>query len=535
MKKISPFVLLIFSIAFSNAQTPTWSSDIAPIFYSNCTTCHHEGGLAPFSLLDYQNAFNNSYSISSNVTSRKMPPWPPDAHYRRFAHERLLSGLDIAKINAWFNAGAPKGDTTLAPVPPVYTNGSALGTPDLSVRIPAFTVPANQTKDLYQCFVIPSGMLQTKFITGVEVIPGDPSMVHHVLVYQDTTGEAKVLDAATTEAGYTSFGGIGTAKPPVLITGWVPGSQPSYLPPNMGIKLYPNADLVVQIHYPAGSANKTDSTRLNFKLSTASLRTVTLLPILNHMLSLVDSPLHIPANTVKTHHEYYQITQPVDLSILSVAPHAHLIAKQWESYGVTNTNDTIPFIKIDDWDFHWQGAYGFKNLLKIPSQTKLYATCLYDNTGNNPDNPNNPPQDVNRGESTTDEMMLVYFAFTIYQAGDENIVTDTSALVDITDTTLVSAINDEPLSRVVSTPQLYDPLPNPANAETTMGYFLPYNTSASIRIYDLSGRMIEEIKTAGSAGFNSLKYNTAKLPSGEYLYSLITDGNAKTKRLMVGK
>jgi hypothetical protein len=338
------------------------------------------------------------------------------------------------------------------------------------------------------------------------------------------------LDNATPQPGYTSFGGVGTTTPPILIGGWVPGSQPSHLPPNMGIKLYPGADIVVQIHYPVGSANKTDSTRLNLKLSTASLRTVALAPILNHMTSLVGGPLEIPANTVKTYEEYFQIPNIIDITVLSVAPHAHLIAKQWLSYAVTPTNDTIPLIKIDDWDFHWQGSYNFRNLMKIPKQTKLYGFCTYDNTSNNHHNPNHPPQDVVRGESTTDEMMLIYFAYTYYQPGDENIVVDGSPLVDIGP--VVSNIN-EPLNSVVSTPQLYDPMPNPANTETTIGYFLPYNTRTTLRIFDLSGRLVEEINAPGNAGFNSVKYDTGKLVSGEYLYSLITTAGMKTKHLIV--
>ncbi|MES2810611.1 MAG: T9SS type A sorting domain-containing protein [Bacteroidota bacterium] len=485
--------------------------------------------------MDYQTAYDYRFSISNAVSSKKMPPWPPDAHYRRFANERLLSYNDIIKINAWVANGAPKGDTTLAPVPPVYTNGSALGTPDLSLRIPSFTVPAPQLSDLYQCFVIPSGLLQTQFITGIEVIPGDPSIVHHVLVYQDTTGEAAIKDAGTVEPGYTSFGGLGINSNPILVAGWVPGSQPAYLPNNMGIKIYAGADLVFQIHYPLGSAGKTDSTRLNFKLSNGSLRTVALTPILNHSTNLIGGPLHIPANSTKLYQEYYQLPNLADITVLSVAPHAHLVAKQWESYGVTPANDTIPLIKINDWDFHWQGSYNFRNLLRVPKQTKLYGFCNFDNTMSNPHNPNNPPQDVNRGESTTDEMMLIYFAYTVYQPGDENIVIDGSPLVNIIDSSFVSGVEEPLVSQVVSTPQLYDPIPNPANTETTIGYYLPYNTTAIVRVFDLNGRLIDELKVSSASGFNSVKYNTARLSTGEYLYSLVTDNTTKTKRLVISK
>ncbi len=525
-------LFLVFTTTLAKAQLPVWSTDIAPILYNSCTSCHHEGGLAPFSLLSYQDAFDNRFDISNDVTSKKMPPWPPDAAYRRFAHERILSTVDINKINQWIVGGSPSGDTSLAPAKPTYSNASALGTPDLSLRIPNFTVPSSQVNDLYTCFVIPTNLLQTEFITGIEVLPGNSSIVHHVLVYQDTTGQAAALDNATPEAGYTSFGGIGITGQPILVAGWVPGSQPSYLPPNMGIKIYANSDLVVQIHYPAGSANKLDSTRINFKLSTGSLRTVSLAPILNHQTSLVNGPLFIPADSIVTFEEYFQLPNLADITVLSVAPHAHLICKSWLSYVVTPVNDTIPLVKINDWDFHWQGSYGFRNLIRIPKQSKLFGFATYDNTAHNHHNPSSPPQDVSRGESTTDEMMLIYFAYTLYQTGDENIVTDTTTLVDITDTTGTTAIN-EPLNTIVSTPQFYDLVPNPSTNETQLSYFLPEQTLASLQVFDMSGKLMDEVKLPSALGINGLKYSVAKLPSGQYLFHFTAAGVKRNKTFVV--
>jgi hypothetical protein len=529
---------LLLSLSFCflltlTAQTTNWSTDIAPIFYSNCTNCHHDGGLAPFSLLDYQTAYSQRFNILSDVNNKIMPPWPPDPKYRRFAHERLLSGTDIARINDWVTNGAPMGDTTQAPAKPVYTNASALGTPDLSLRIPDFTIPANQTNDLYQCFVVHTNLSQTEYITGIEVIPGNASVVHHVLVYQDTTGQAAINDANTPEPGYAQFGGIGISNP-ILVAGWVPGSQPSFMPNNMGIKVYANSDLVLQIHYPAGSASKLDSTRINFKLSTGTLRAITLTPILNHFTSIQNGPLSIPANEVKTFEEYYQLPNLADVTVLSVAPHCHLIGKSWLSYGITPVGDTIPLVKIDNWDFHWQGSYGFRNLLKVPKHTKLYAFATYDNTNNNPDNPNSPPQNVSVGESTTDEMMLIYFAYTLYQNGDENIVTDTSALVDITDTTITTGVTELPQNSIVSTPQLYEPVPNPSGNETQFSYFLPEQTAnVRVKIYDLNGKLVDELKATGDSGFNLLKYNTANLQQGNYLCVLSANSLTRSKNLVV--
>jgi len=173
----------------------------------------------------------------------------------------------------------------------------------------------------------------------------------------------------------------------------VPGQMPSIYPAGMGVTLHKNSRLVLQIHYPAGSAGKTDSTKLNIKLSTASLRSVFIQPPLNHGPNLVNGPLAIPANATKTFYSEYTIPNnlPVQgVSLLNVAPHAHLICKSWLVYGETPAGDTIPFIKINDWDFHWQGFYTFQKLIFFPKGSTFHGVAFYDNTSNNPHNPSNP-------------------------------------------------------------------------------------------------------------------------------------------------
>ncbi len=531
-----PLLLLLALFALKlQAQTPTWSGDIARIMYSNCTSCHHNGGLAPFALMTYADAYSQRFDVADKSTSRIMPPWPPDPDYVRLAHERLLSAADIQKINLWVAGGAPIGDTTTAPAPPVYTNGSTLGTVDLTLTIPTYTVPNNQTGDLYQCFVIPSGLLQNKSLTAMEIVPGNGSIVHHVLVYQDTTGTCAQLDANATGPGYTNFGGVGSNKA-ILVGGWVPGMQPYRLPQGLGIKLYANTDIVLQIHYPAGSAGQSDSTKINMQLTTNAVRQVFIDPALNHVPapagSLVNGPLYIPANQVKTFESHYKLPN-ANVSILTVGPHSHLISKSWLCYAVTPATDTIPLIRINDWDFHWQGFYQFRNVLKIPANSDLYGFCTYDNTTANEENPNNPPQDVSVGEATTDEMMLVYFSYMLYQPGDENITMDTTTLVNLTDTVAQEPNGIKEANGIVSTAQLYAAEPNPANDQTRFTYFLTEPGNATLKIFDLNGRLVEELKVPQNTGFNTFVYNTAGLQAGTYLYSLSSGNVTRTKQLII--
>ncbi|MCS7073167.1 MAG: cytochrome c, partial [Bacteroidia bacterium] len=202
------FGYFLFCTAVS-AQTPTWSEDVASIVYSKCSSCHHTGGIAPFSLMNYQEAQDNALGILNAVSSRYMPPWPPDPTYRRYAHEKFLSDAEINTIVSWINGGTPQGNPNLAPTPPTFNNNGLLQNPDLTLTIPTYTSTATNF-DIYRCFAIPSGLTTDKFLQGLEIIPGNPSIVHHVLVFVDTTGTCQQLDNNDPLPGYTSFGGVGT-------------------------------------------------------------------------------------------------------------------------------------------------------------------------------------------------------------------------------------------------------------------------------------------------------------------------------------
>ena len=420
MKKLYPVLVLLAITANISAQT-TWSQHIAPILYANCTNCHHTSGIAPFSLMTYADAYANASSIKNDVTNRIMPPWPADPNYKHYVHERVLSAADITAIQDWVNNGAAQGNPTLSPPQPTYILGSQLGTVDLSITIPTYTVSGSG--DVYRDFVIPSGLGISKYITAIEVIPGNPSIVHHVLLFQDSTNVPAQLDAADPGPGYNNAGGTGS-NASKFIAGWAPGGQPYYTPVGLGFKLAANTNFVVQLHYPDGSQGQVDSTRINLKLSTAALRDISVYPLLNHFTSMTNGPLSIPANQVKTFHEQY-VNNITNYSVLNVFPHMHLIGRSFKSWAnAPVTNDTVRFVDIPSWDFHWQGNYVFPNVVKVLNGSTLHAVATYDNTANNPYNPNSPPQNVVAGEQTTDEMMLAFFAFLPYQTGDENIIVD---------------------------------------------------------------------------------------------------------------
>ncbi|MEZ4894932.1 MAG: T9SS type A sorting domain-containing protein [Saprospiraceae bacterium] len=493
-----------------------WATDIAPILYENCAKCHRDGGLGHFSLIGYDNAFSNRYGIQYNTTERIMPPWKPDPSYRHFAQENLLSDVQIQKISEWVDGGAPPGNLADAPPTPIFSDDSEVGTPDHVLVTPFFTVTA--TEDEYRCFVIPNGLNQAAYLRGLEAIPGNHEVVHHILVYEDTTGQAKILDAQTPEPGYVNFGGPGV-NGARLVSAWVPGARTLLLPPFMGIKLTPGADLIVQMHYPAGTTGMSDQTKLNFFFTPQNqgIREVKLAPVLNHTpLSLENGPLNIPPNTIKEYHAQFNVFQNV--SVINVAPHMHLIGRKIEVFGITPQQDTIRGIRINDWDFHWQGAYYFQKVLKIPFGTKLHAYATYDNTDNNPNQPSFPPQTVVQGEATTDEMMLVYFAYMDYQPGDENIVLDSTLLSS--GLPFVGSAS-EPLPMKIS--------PNPANDYVRLEFELASKSTCQIRVIDQSGRVVRTLadKIESAPGIYREEVSVADLALGVYVVEVETDGDER--------
>ncbi|MBK6447029.1 MAG: T9SS type A sorting domain-containing protein [Bacteroidetes bacterium] len=515
---IKKLLLILFLPLFTSAQT--WSGEVASIIYDKCSRCHNSNGIAPFELMSFQDAVDNASDIESAVTDRVMPPWPPDPAYSGFAHQRVLSAQEINDITAWVANGTPRGDSLQEPGAPVFTGIAQISTPDLIVQIPAFTINT-PSDDLYRCFVLPTGISLHKYITAMEAVPGNRAVVHHVLIYADTSSVPDQLDAADPGPGYTSFGGTGSPNSKLLGV-WVPGQGAEFLPSGMGIGLEANSKIILQIHYPRGISNQVDSTQIRFQLTSNFQREVYITTPLHHG-DLDNGPLYIPANTTRTFTAHYQVT--FDITALAVGPHMHLIGRSIQSYGVTPGNDTIPFIDIPEWDFHWQGMYHFPRLLKIPNGTTLYSSAYYDNTVNNPNNPNNPPQPVFLGEATTDEMMLVFFSYTFYFPGDENVIIDTSVVAS------VPGIN---YSQIVSTAQLYAPYPNPTTGDFQVDYFLPKNSSVKFRILDLQGKEVWNSGTKNvPAGYQKQWIGNFHSGKGEFLLQLQSETGTRIQKILI--
>ena len=477
VRRLLFLTVIIHYCSFSTwAHNPTWTDGIACIIYSHCTGCHNQNGIAPFSLVSYEEVYENRFSIAASIQALSMPPFPASQERTKFAHSNTLSDHEINEIVDWVNNFAPYGDVSNSPTPPTYSTGYQLQSPDFIGQIPAYTITSGN--DVYRMFVIPVNNSTQRTIQSIEVYPGNRNIVHHALVFQDTSTTPLQLDQADPLPGYDAFGGTGspTSK---LITAYTPGQSAFHFAPGFGAILLPNSYLVVQMHYPGGVAGEVDSTQVRLKFGPANLRNVSTVAALNHNTSLINGPLFIPANTVKTF--YGQVNNNINRTLTGIMPHMHLIGRSIKAFCVTPTNDTLHLIDIPEWDFHWQYFYQFQKPILLPAGSVLYGQATYDNTINNPNNPNNPPKDVSRGEGTEDEMFLIYMNLSSFLPTDTSIIIDTSSHFSHNSSCFsTSNLSESPTVEVSA-------FPNPVTSELIIKGLDQFY---SVTLYDNKGKVV---------------------------------------------
>ncbi len=522
MKYFTPFAILF--LAFSlKAQDLTWAEDAAPIFFENCASCHRDGGIAPFSLTTFESAAANASLIQWSLENGIMPPWPPDPNYQHHAYERTLTEAERQTLIDWVEQGAAPGNLVNAPDPPEFPeNGDLPGTPDLVLQIPTYTSQATGA-DEYRCFVFKNPVQEDRFVTAWEIVPGNREIVHHVVAFQDESGQCAAADDATPEPGYICFGN--SCAGAEMFGAWAPGGNPLTYPAGTGIRLKANADIVVQLHYPAGSAGETDSTKIHFFFAPSNngMREVKFATVADPWTTNLNTPFVIPPNTVKTFHTRLDLDFGIDFTILRVFPHMHLLGKSMKAWAKLPDGSIQPFISIPQWDFDWQGMYAFPKLLHVPDGSKIETEFTYDNTSGNPYNPNSPPQTVHYGEETTDEMLFLFMEYLPYQPGDEDIVLDSTFLTAVFE----PSENDFP-------GELSNVSPNPVDELLQLEFSLSSSADISIEIVNSMGRVVLRPVVARrfTEGKHKVELNVDLSPGLYFVVLRNADGQLKSTKFV---
>ena len=396
------FAALVLLPSAALAQEVTFTRDIAPIVFGACVSCHRSNGPGPFSLTTYDEVRRRATQIAQVTKSRFMPPWKVEPGVGHFVGQRQLTDREIDLIGTWATAGTPRGDPALLPPLPKFADGWLLGTPDLVVRPDApYLLPAQHT-DAFRIFAIRVPVKRRTYVTGIEFHPGNARVVHHANIRIDRTEATRMLDAADPQPGYDGLMPRSAGYPDGHFLGWTPGQVAPLVTPDLAWPLEPGSDLVVQLHMQPSGAVEPVLPEIGFYFSDRPpSRTPTILRIGSQG---IDIP---PGESNYVIRDSYEL--PVDVQLLAVQPHAHYRARAIRGLARFPDGTSRVVMDIRDWDFRWQHVYRHETPIALPKGTRLSMEYTYDNSADNPRNPELPPARVFWGQRSRDEMGDLWF------------------------------------------------------------------------------------------------------------------------------
>ncbi len=398
----APGCLLDFDMdAAGKARPVTYNNRISRIIQRKCESCHRVGGVAPMPLQNYKQVADRAAIIDYMTSNRIMPPWSADRHVGTWAKDASLSERDLADLHAWLKGGAPEGRKSDAPIARTFTPGWNMEHPDAILQIPEqFEVPASGVVS-YKYTYLKTDFDSDKWVSQIEIHPTAPRVVHHVLFFVEEPGRKFFFDPARKPGEPLANDGGG---------GFFGGSAPGYpmmtFPEGTAKKLPKGAWLKFQIHYQPNGVDQIDQTQVALKfvdepaVSSGTLKEV-------QTTALLTTNFAIPPGASN-----YEISAQYAFTdagtLISLMPHAHLRGKAWKIWLEAKDGTKTLLLDVPKFNFAWQTYYTFKEPVHVEPGMKLLATAWYDNSSENPYNPD-ATKTVRFGEQTFEEMMLCYF------------------------------------------------------------------------------------------------------------------------------
>jgi hypothetical protein len=397
--------------AFTSASTedaipakPTFTKDVLPILQKSCQECHRPGTMAPMSLLTYEETRPWARSIKEKVVTRHMPPWHLDRTVGEYDPDPSLSDAQIATIARWVDSGAPKGDPADAPPPRTFppANSWQFGEePDLVVTSSGFTVPA-KAADQYPKIDVPTGLTEDRYIKWIQVIPEDPTVLHHVLIYA-LQGEPATGVILGEQRRSTSSG----TRPNSLLIEYARGNDGDIFTEGTAKLLKAGSKLRFSFHYhPNGEKAVLERAKVGFKFYPKGYTPKYLISTKG-----ISSPatLAIPPHEPNARSDaYFRLEEPARL--VSFQPHMHYRGKRMTLEAILPNGQVVLLTDVNRFVWTWQITYPYKNPPAFPKGTVLHMTAYHDNSAANKENPD-PTAFVGWGDRTVDEMNIGWLDF----------------------------------------------------------------------------------------------------------------------------
>jgi hypothetical protein len=377
-------VLSLWLVLIANAAEaqPTFYRDVLPILAARCQTCHRTGEAAPMPLMTYKQVRPWARAIREAVISKRMPPWHAESTVLRYSNDLSLTQEQQRVLAGWADKGAVEGNPNDAPKPVEFTNGWRIPRPDAVYSIPEpFHVPAAGVLD-YQYFTVPTGFTEDRWVEMAEVRPSARAVVHHAIVSV----------RAPNDQGW--YGGQ-------FLAGYAPGAAPQIWQPGVARLVPAGSELVFQMHYTVNGSVAEDRTSIGLVFSKRRPRErVLALRAVNTWFTIPPGADSYPAEATLTIRE--------DMRLAAIRPHMHMRGKSFEVRAVFPGGAPKLVLRVPKYDFHWQPYYYLETPVALPAGTRLECRATFDNSANNPRNPN-PNVSVRWGDQSWEEMMIGWF------------------------------------------------------------------------------------------------------------------------------
>ena len=413
-----PRSLLVFAsvtaayAAGPTSSSPTFYKDALPVLQKNCQGCHRPGEAAPMSFLTFESTRPWAKAIKGAVATHKMPPWHADPSHGKFANDRRLSETEVATLVKWVDDGAKPGNPKDAPAARKFTDGWEISKPDVVLEMPtAFEIPASGTID-YQYVAIPTNFTEDKWVQFAEARPEDREHVHHIIAFIRDPGSAymkdlplgmpmtarQIAEQAKKSGANPREGNMGFSD---MLVGFAPGTPAVALRPGQARLVKAGSDLILQMHYTANGKPGKDKSRIGVIFSKT--------PVKERVFTLAsgNGRFEIPPGDANYRVDS-SITLQEDSTLIALLPHMHLRGKDFEYTAIYPTGEKEVLLNVPKYDFSWQLWYELSSPKVLPAGTKIDCVAHFDNSPNNPANPD-PSKKIRFGEQSWDEMMLGFF------------------------------------------------------------------------------------------------------------------------------
>ncbi len=370
----------------------TYHARISRILQTHCNECHHADGPAPFALETYQQVVSHAGMMSKQVERGAMPPWYAAGGKHQWANDRTLPAQDKADLLAWLQGNRPEGNPAEAPLPRQFAKDWEIGVPDAILRIPEPIAVKATGKMPYQNVYVSAGFAEDRWVDAIEVRPTSREVVHHVLVFVLPPGTDESKEKRR-EAESGNFFAV-----------YVPGNNVLRFPEGFAKLIPAGAKFHFQIHYTPKGMPAQDQTAVGLHFTKNP-------PKHEVRVAAIPAKLDIPPGDPNYETRGF-LPVPFDARLMSFMPHMHVRGKAFR-YELKRPDGKIErLLDVPHYDFNWQLQYCLADFVDAPAGSTLLGTAWYDNSTNNPANPN-PEQRVKWGQQTDEEMMLGYLEYYI--------------------------------------------------------------------------------------------------------------------------